>query len=100
MTILEKLGFGTSVSLADNLETAAGSLSNAQALKNARALALFSFGQGETTVSPLNLAAAVNAIAADGIYMTPRLVYGTVDTNLSAHSKTDNRQNKLRIMAK
>ena len=43
---------------------AAGSLSNAQALKNARALALFSFGQGETTVSPLNLAAAVTAIAA------------------------------------
>ena len=54
LSMAEKLGFGTSVSLADNLETAAGSLSNAQALKNARALALFSFGQGETTVSPLN----------------------------------------------
>ena len=95
LSMAEKLGFGTSVSLADNLETAAGSLSNAQALKNARALALFSFGQGETTVSPLNLAAAVNAIAADGIYMTPRLVYGTVDTNLSVQETEENTGEKV-----
>ena len=95
LSMAEKLGFGTSVSLADNLETAAGSLSNAQALKNARALALFSFGQGETTVSPLNLAAAVNAIAADGIYMTPRLVYSTVDTNLSVQETEENTGEKV-----
>ena len=95
LSMAEKLGFGTSVSLADNLETAAGSLSSAQALKNARALALFSFGQGETTVSPLNLAAAVNAIAADGIYMTPRLVYGTVDTNLSVQETEENTGEKV-----
>ena len=95
LSMAEKLGFGTSVSLADNLETAAGSLSNAQALKNARALALFSFGQGETTVSPLNLAAAVNAIAADGIYMTPRLVYGMVDTNLSVQETEENTGEKV-----
>ena len=95
LSMAEKLGFGTSVSLADNLETAAGSLSNAQALKNARALALFSFGQGETTVSPLNLAAAVNAIAADGIYMTPRLVYGPVDTNLSVQETEENTGEKV-----
>ena len=95
LSMAEKLGFGTSVLLADNLETAAGSLSNAQALKNARALALFSFGQGETTVSPLNLAAAVNAIAADGIYMTPRLVYGTVDTNLSVQETEENTGEKV-----
>ena len=95
LSMAEKLGFGTSVSLADNLEMAAGSLSNAQALKNARALALFSFGQGETTVSPLNLAAAVTAIAADGIYMTPRLVYGTVDTNLSVQETEENTGEKV-----
>ena len=95
LSMAEKLGFGTSVSLADNLETAAGSLSNAQALKNARALALFSFGQGETTVSPLNLAAAVNAIAADGIYMTPQLVYGMVDTNLSVQETEENTGEKV-----
>ena len=83
LNMAKKLGFGVPISFADGLETDAGTLSDAQDLKNARALALFSFGQGETTVSPLNLAAAVNAVAADGIYTAPRLVLGTVDTNLS-----------------
>ena len=37
----------------------------------------------------------VNAIAADGIYMTPRLVYGTVDTNLSVQETEENTGEKV-----
>lgn len=95
LNMAEKLGFDVSIPLADGLETDAGSLSDTQTLKNARALALFSFGQGETTVSPLNLAAAVNAIVADGIYTAPRLVLGTVDTNLSVQETEANTNEKV-----
>ena len=41
------------------------------------------------------MAAAVNAIAADGIYMTPRLVYGMVDTNLSVQETEENTGEKV-----
>lgn len=82
LRMVRSLGLGSSIGLADGLSSAAGTLPTAQTLENARARANFSFGQGETTVTPLQLAAAVNAIAADGVYTEPQLFLGTADTNL------------------
>ena len=82
LQMVHALGFESPLELASGISSAAGTLPSAQTLQNARARANFSFGQGETTVSPLQLAAAVNAIAAGGVYTAPRLVYGYADTNL------------------
>lgn len=82
LRMVRSLGFASPIELAEGLTSEAGSLPTATTLENARARANFSFGQGETTVSPLQLAAAVNAIAAGGTYTVPRLVYGFADTNL------------------
>lgn len=82
LRMVRTLGFGSSLELAEGLCSDAGTLPTAQTLENARARANFSFGQGETTVTPLQLAAAVNAIAADGIYTKPQVFLGMADTNL------------------
>ena len=82
LQMVHALGFESPLELASGISSDAGTLPSAQTLQNARARANFSFGQGETTVSPLQLAAAVNAIAAGGVYTAPRLVYGYADTNL------------------
>lgn len=50
-----------------------------QDLSNVRALANFSFGQGELTATPLQLCAMMNAIANGGTYASPKLVLGLVD---------------------
>ena len=67
-------GFGDSIRLASGIESAAGSFANRP---SGAALANFSFGQGEWTATPLQVAAAYAAIANGGIYRTPTLVRGT-----------------------
>lgn len=95
LRMVHSLGFENPLSLAPGLSCTAGTLSSAQTLQNARARANFSFGQGETTVSPVQLAAAVNAIAAGGIYTPPRLVYGTADANLEIEKEDLNEGYKV-----
>lgn len=73
------LGLGTGQEFGRGLFTASGSLPEADALGNARALANFSFGQGEVTVTPVQLCGMMNAIAADGMYHSPKLIAGQVD---------------------
>ncbi|MFR4373946.1 MAG: penicillin-binding transpeptidase domain-containing protein [Acutalibacteraceae bacterium] len=46
-------------------------------------------------MSPVQLAAAVNAIAAGGIYTPPRLVYGTADANLEIEKEDLNEGYKV-----
>lgn len=75
------LGLGTAHTLADGLSDEAGFLPEAADIKNARARANFAFGQGETLTTPLQLAAAVNAIANGGTYLAPTLLYGTANAD-------------------
>ena len=82
LEMLRKVGFGTSLELASNLTTDTGSLSSETELQYLRALANFSFGQGDTTISPVQLAAAVNAIASGGVYTRPFVYLGIADVNL------------------
>ncbi len=73
------LGLGASQEFGRGLWTAAGSLPQGRALENARALANFSFGQGDLTVTPLQMCGLMNAITSGGEYQSPKLIEGLVD---------------------
>jgi len=77
----EKMGFGTACAVAPGLKSSAGTLPDAEALENVGQLALFSFGQGGLTATPLQITAMMNTIADGGTYLPPRLVRGVVDAN-------------------
>ena len=73
------LGFGQAQEFGRGLWAASGDLPALQDLSNVRALANFSFGQGELTATPLQLCAMMNAISNGGTYASPKLVLGLVD---------------------
>lgn len=77
----EKMGFGTACAVAPGLKSSAGTLPDAEALENVGQLALFSFGQGGLTATPLQITAMMNTIADGGTYLPPRLVHGVVDAD-------------------
>ena len=69
-------GLGQSIPLAPGLQSDAASLPSAAQLQNAGDLALFSFGQGALTATPLQIAAMTNVLANGGLYRTPAAVQG------------------------
>lgn len=75
-------GLGTGQEFGRGLFSEAGILPQAASLENVRALANFAFGQGETTVTPVQMCGLVNAIASGGVYSSPKLIAGTVNQNL------------------
>lgn len=72
------LGFGEGQEFGRGLYTAPGDLPEEEALLNPRALANFSFGQGDLTATPLQLCGMMNAIASGGEYRSPKLIAGLV----------------------
>lgn len=72
------LGFGEEQEFGRGLYSASGSLPDIEALSNYRALANFSFGQGDLAVTPLQLCGMMNAIASGGEYRSPKLIEGLV----------------------
>lgn len=74
-----RLGFGTALTVAPGLKSADGAVPTADELQNAGQLAMFSFGQGSLTVTPLQVAAMMNTLADGGILRAPRFVQGIVD---------------------
>lgn len=94
----KSLGFGGSYEIAPGIENSAGTLPSLDMLKVPRALANFSFGQGELSVTPLQAAALVNAIASGGIYAQPYLYEGTVDENLHFTEKAPTKAG-VRVMS-
>lgn len=71
LSMAYNLGFGSAQEFGRDLWTAAGELPTLQSLGNARALANFSFGQGELTATPLQVCAMLNAVASGGQYTAP-----------------------------
>ena len=80
LSMAEQFGFGRPTAVAGGLKTGAGVLPNAQALQNVGQLAMFSFGQGELTVTPVQITAMMRAIAGDGCYLPLTFVQGVVDS--------------------
>lgn len=76
------LGFGEGQEFGRGLFSDSGSLADMESLSNSRALANFSFGQGDLTVTPLQLCGMMNAIASGGEYRSPKLIEGLVDDGM------------------
>ncbi len=76
---MQNVGFGESVVIAEGFNTATGNIPTAKELENLGALASLSFGQGTLTATPLQVTAFINAIANDGIYISPSFVEGYID---------------------
>lgn len=93
------LGFGKSMTFGEGLTTAAGNLPLTKELKNERALANFSFGQGSLTVTPLQIAGLIHTIASGGEYTEPKLVAGTVDNALSYLAESEEQTTRYRAMS-
>ncbi len=79
----EAFGFGESVYLAETLKTAAGNMPDQDLLEDLGQLANVSFGQGALLATPLQVAAMMNTIVNDGVYLTPSYIEGmcAVDEN-------------------
>lgn len=78
LSMAYNLGLGEEQEFGRGLFADAGKLPQGESLENARALANFSFGQGELAVTPLQMCGLMNAIAADGVYSSPKLIAGLV----------------------
>ncbi len=76
---MQNVGFGESQIIANSLQTARGNIPSAAELENLGELASISFGQGTLTASPLQVTAFFNAIANDGMYISPTFVKGYVN---------------------
>lgn len=76
LAMAKSLGFGVSCVFAEGLASDAGVLPSENALQSLKALANFSFGQGELTVTPVQVAAMTATIANGGTYREPSLITG------------------------
>lgn len=79
----QKFGFGQASAVAPGLKSAAGNLPSVQSVADTDGgqLAMFSFGQGALTVTPLQITAMMNAVANGGVWTAPRFVQGVVDAD-------------------
>lgn len=86
----EDFGFGTACAVAPGLKSSAGTLPTLESLQSPGQLAVFSFGQGALTATPLQITAMMNAVADGGIYQPPRFVQGITgpDGNLTEPYRT------------
>lgn len=98
LSMAYNLGFGQAEEFGRGLWSASGDLPALEDLSNARALANFSFGQGQLTATPLQLCAMMNAIASGGTYTTPRLIEGLVDENLEVTEVESSTSQAMRVM--
>ena len=92
------LGFGQAEEFGRGLWTASGELPSLEDLSSARALANFSFGQGELTATPLQVCAMMNAVASGGTYTSPKLIEGLVDENLEVTQVESSASQTMRVM--
>ncbi len=87
LLMAQSMGFGRSFEIAPGLNSVEGNLPTLNSLSIPRALANFSFGQGDLTATPLQITAMVNAIASGGNFTQPYLYEGLVDENLNYTAK-------------
>ena len=72
----KNMGLGAFIELAPGMFTQSGNIPDNTELANELAYANFSFGQGSSLASPLQISQAVAAIANSGMTVIPRLVKG------------------------
>ena len=84
--------FGKPSVFYEGLQTESGVLSDKKALNNDLALANFTIGQGDLTVTPIKMAEMINCFASDGIYRSARLYLGEYLADETLLENYDNRQ--------
>lgn len=99
LSLAARLGFGEAQEFGRGLWTASGTLPTRATLSNARALANFSFGQGELTVTPLQLCAMMNTLVSGGTYTSPSLIAGLVDEGKEQTPLTPSNQRKEQVLS-
>lgn len=100
LTMAYNMGLGVGQEFGRGLVSDPGILPQGESLLNVRALANFSFGQGELAVTPLQVNAMMNAIASGGEYVSPSLISAVVDGNLNQTSVSPADKRQVRIMEK
>lgn len=88
LTLIRNMGLGSSLELASGIYTAAGNLPGAIELEAPAVYANFSFGQGTSLASPLQMAQTVAAVVNGGLAVTPRLVRGATPDGLNLTDQT------------
>lgn len=73
-------GLGQATQLGGGYRAGKGNLPDVSVLSSSGELAGLSFGQGKLTATPLQLAAAFNVFANDGVYIAPSLAEGLVNS--------------------
>ncbi len=91
-------GLGQATPLGGGYRAGRGNLPDAAVLENTGELASLSFGQGRLTATPLQLAAAFNVFANDGVYISPSLVEGLVNSNTGDVVESLYRPVQLRLL--
>ena len=80
LEMAQRFGFGKATAVAGGLKTSAGTLPDLETLQSAGQLAMFSFGQGELIVTPLQVTSMMLTVAGDGNLRRPSFVRGIVDS--------------------
>ena len=76
LAFMQNIGLGRANELAPGITTQQGNLPDINEFINPAAVANFSFGQGSSLATPLQIACAVASIANGGVAVMPRLVMG------------------------
>ncbi len=79
LSTAHNFGFGVKYSLMKNYDLLSGNLPGENDLKSNGQLALFGFGQGKLTASPLSFCTALCAVANGGMFKQPQFVLGEID---------------------
>jgi len=83
LALCRHLGMDASVELAPGMFSGRGNLPSSAELSNPAALANFSFGQGSSLATPLQIAGIMSTFAGDGSSVTPRLVKGLTENGIN-----------------
>ncbi len=87
LKMAEKLGFGSPTKLGSHYSASKGTLPESGILSRPAELANFSFGQGSLTVTPIQVAGMITAIARGGEYIEPFVVMGLTDEQMNIISQ-------------
>lgn len=88
LSIASNLGIGSYTELAPGLITQTGNLPEPEELSLQAAYANFSFGQGSSLATPLQMAQVVSIMANGGKSVTPRLILGTTEDGFEITNPT------------
>lgn len=99
LEMAKAFGFGQETTFAPEYASASGALPSVKSLLVKRALANFSFGQGELIATPVQVSAMTSVVASGGYYRDLSLVKGIVDTETGVYQYQQPGGEKKRVIS-